>query len=818
MANKKEHAIQSVSKKEFLLPPGHSRLNCCIHISFLITNIVSKSQIEIPPAGFKGKHFRRLNSNSEMAENQKPEKNIPANQELAEAVIELNITRKNALIYPDGHAQVEQSLERSIHALNLIFNSRDKFTITIAEDALLIGKEYLDKKNKIFKEFSIPLKQHDIVSVTFLKGLEKEELLRFLRLIANRPDTVRGKGGIKAFAAEYSLSTIRIQTVDFSKLHLTEEKEIIIDRTGDERKKASTIWHDFVTSLTAGTISDSEESLPFLDASQVSPVELARFLNEQDFDETQASSIFEQFITNQIRDISDGEFADQQDLLHMDNLSQLLQNLNPEIKNQFLRAVFDHCNPKMETPKGKKILEGLGENLVLEMLNQANEEGKEISPALMSFVQKMAGLKIKEDKNFEELKTSFEGSPPEIQSDNARKLFKREDYEHFVEKEYRDMLKGLSDRTNIEKTDDDTFNLEEHNKTLEDNHLDFQIARVLTAFMDEDIEPKEYLDYSKRILSISQKINLEGPEYFSFLKEVFLTFQMHAIHKSHPELQAIAREYLKEFQKPLFIAMTVAAFEKLEDQKSSDASDFLVMLGPKIVPEVVNLYAKKENPEDAAPIIEILSNFSEMASLEAQKRINDPRPAFVRNLVILIRKLGNKEIASSLAGLLNHHDENVKLEALSALLRFKIPEAGDFLRQLLRSNQPKVVSNAIRLAGHYRVQETANDLNKMIRRLMLFRSAIQHNEELIKALGSIGNPDTIPFLQKILKTSFTFYPKTLSKMKQTLFETLEGYSRKDIFPLLQTGMQLKNEKIREHCQKLIKNRVESNPKNLKEET
>jgi len=753
-----------------------------------------------------------------MAENQKPEKNIPVKQELAEAVIELNITRKNVLIYPDGHLQVEQSIKRSMDALNLIFSSREKFTITVAEDALLIGKEYLDPKNKIFKEFSIPLKQHEIVSVTFLKGVEKEELLRFLRLIANRPDIVREKGGIKAFAGEYSLANIRIQTVDFSKLHLTEEKEIIIDRTGDEREKTSAIWHDFVTGLTAGTISDSEESLPFLDAGQVNPVELARFLNKQDFNEEKAGLVFEQFITNQLSDISDGEFADQQDLLQMDNLNQLLQNLNPEIRNQFLRAVFDQCNPETETPKGKKILEGLAENLVVEMLNQANEEGKEISPALMGFVQKMAGLNIKDDKNFEELETSFEGSPPDIQPDDAKELFKREDYEHFVEKEYRDMLKGLGDKTNIQKTDDEAFNLEDHIKTLEDNHLDFQIARVLTAFMDENIEPITYLEYSKRILSISQKINLEGLDYFSFLKEIFLTFQMHAIHKTHPELQAIAREYLKEFQKPLFIAMTVSAFDKLEDQENSDASEFLVMLGPKIVPEAVNLYAKKENPKDTAPIIEVMSNFSEMASLEAQKRINDPRPTFVRNLVVLIRKLGNKKIAASLAGLLNHHDENVKLEALSALLKFKISEAGDLLRQLLRSNQPEVVSNAIRLAGHYRVQETANDLNKMIRRVMLFRSAIEQNEELINALGSIGNPDTITFLQKILKTSFTFYPKALSKMKQTLFETLGEYPQKDIFPLLQIGMQLKNDKIRERCQNLMQNRMESNPKSLKEGT
>jgi len=787
--------------------------NACIHMSFLILSSYRIVGSDISPLLILGtKHFNRLYSNSEMVEHQEPESSISVKQKLAEAITELNITRKNVLIYPDGHILVEQSIERSVHTMNSIFNLCSKFTITIAEDSLLIGKEYLDPKNKIFKEFSISLKQHDIVSVTFLKGLEKEELLRFLRLIVNRPDVVREKGGIQSVAADYSLSNIRVQAIDFSKLHLTEEKEIIIDRTPDEKKQPSTIWNDFVASLTAGTISDTEESILFQKLHQADPVELARFLNENNLHETQVGMIIEHFISTQISDLPDGETDGRQDLPYMENLNQLLQNLKPEIRSQFLRAIFDHCNPRAGTPKGQDILEGLEKSLVLEMLNQANAEGKEISPALMSFVQKMAVLKIKEDP------TSFKQSPsPKIQTEDVKELFKREDYDHYVEKEYRDMLRHLTDKTDVEETEDDAFNLEEHIKTLGDNHLDIQIARVLTAFTDEEIEPEEYSDYAKRILSISQKTGLEGPEYFSFLKEIFLTFKMHAIHKSHPKLQAIAREYLKEFQKPLFIAMTIAAFDKLKDQKSVDASEFLVMLGPKIVPEAVNSYGKKENPEDAASLIEILSNFSEAASLEALKRINDPRPAFVKNLIVLIQKLGNRDIASKLAGLLNHHDETVKLEALSALLKFNIPEAGDFLRRLLRSNQPEVVSNAIRLAGHHRVQETANDLIKMMRRMMLFQSAIQRNEELIKALGSIGNPETIPVLHKILTASFTFYPKSLSRMKQTIFETLEGYPKQNIFPLLKIGMQLKDDNIKERCRNLMKKHMESNPKDLKEE-
>jgi hypothetical protein len=204
-------------------------------------------------------------------------------------------------------------------------------------------------------------------------------------------------------------------------------------------------------------------------------------------------------------------------------------------------------------------------------------------------------------------------------------------------------------------------------------------------------------------------------------------------------------------------------------------------------------------------LINLLSNFSEATCNEIKKRIHDPRTSYVKNLVILTREIGNKEIASYLDHLLDHKDQTIQLETLSALLKFHHPKAGNLLCRLLNASQPEIVSRAIQLSGKYKVRETAEHLVNMLKSPAITRTTIQKNEKLILALGNIGNPDAIPFLEKLAGASFTLFPKTLLKMKQTIFETIDKYPDKEVSSLLKIGIRMENRKIKEICQHYLRN-------------
>ncbi|RPJ77720.1 MAG: hypothetical protein EHJ94_10530, partial [Deltaproteobacteria bacterium] len=288
---------------------------------------------------------------------------------ITDAISELNITRKNVLIYPDEHAQIQSSINRSFNALSSVFASTSKLLITITDKALIIGNEILDSRNKRFSEFADVLRQHEIVSIAFLKGLEKTELLRFFHMIAAKPEIIKKQGGIEKAARENALFHMEIKSIDFSKLHLTEETKIVIDPVDSKKETDSnSTWHNLVMSLVSGTITDSSLGANFFDLSQVAPIELAKFLNDQKLDSIHSVRVFERLFQISLDKIEQEEEDGQQASEHFDNVNLLLQELNPKLRNQFLSMTFQHCNIDPNQQKSQKIVNGLQEQFVIEMM------------------------------------------------------------------------------------------------------------------------------------------------------------------------------------------------------------------------------------------------------------------------------------------------------------------------------------------------------------------------------------------------------------------------------------------------------------------
>src|SRR3990172_9519278 len=180
----------------------------------------------------------------------------PAEQEipldtrlLSEAVIELNISRKNVSIYPPGHIQITKSIDRAYQMLQRMFEIRQEMTLGVAKDTLLVGQDYLDQKNPVYRDFALSLNQQEIAAVTFVQGLGKDELVRFHRILTTKPEEIRAAGGIGKVMADADIPHIKIHAIDYGSFHVTEEREIMKSQAagGTGEKPAVGLWQDFVT-------------------------------------------------------------------------------------------------------------------------------------------------------------------------------------------------------------------------------------------------------------------------------------------------------------------------------------------------------------------------------------------------------------------------------------------------------------------------------------------------------------------------------------------------------------------------------------------
>ncbi|MCX5720293.1 MAG: hypothetical protein NT055_10155, partial [Nitrospirae bacterium] len=104
--------------------------------------------------------------------------NIPINvQLLSDAIIELNILRRNIVLYPHEHPILKDSVKRTIDLLKKLFELRSNITLGIAKDVLVFDKYTLDKKNPVFREFALIFYSKGVAAISFYSGLDARELI-----------------------------------------------------------------------------------------------------------------------------------------------------------------------------------------------------------------------------------------------------------------------------------------------------------------------------------------------------------------------------------------------------------------------------------------------------------------------------------------------------------------------------------------------------------------------------------------------------------------------------------------------------------------
>jgi len=166
---------------------------------------------------------------------------------LSEAIIELNISRRNVAIYPKGHPSVEKALNKAFDHLGKLFELRSDITVAVAKDTLIIDDYFLDKKNPVYREFALNLNAINIAYVTFINGLTKDELYKLHSLLSeNIKNTPLNE--IQEKVNESGLIHIKVGFVDFGAFKFNEgetKKEDALDEP---------LWERYIYGLLEGTL------------------------------------------------------------------------------------------------------------------------------------------------------------------------------------------------------------------------------------------------------------------------------------------------------------------------------------------------------------------------------------------------------------------------------------------------------------------------------------------------------------------------------------------------------------------------------------
>ncbi len=173
-------------------------------------------------------------------------------------------------------------------------------------------------------------------------------------------------------------------------------------------------------------------------------------------------------------------------------------------------------------------------------------------------------------------------------------------------------------------------------------------------------------------------------------------------------------------------------------------------------------------------------------------------------MLILIRETGGKIYLKKIKPFARHENIKVALEAIRTLLHFNSVDAISHLKILFKNDNPDIRTEAIRLAGIYKVKEVLPVLHELLEKKDILGTESYYKIPIVKALSEIGDPSSIKHLINVYNSKSLLYRSSLEELKLEIFRTLHRYKKEVIKPLIEMGMKSKNKEIVSICENLLR--------------
>ena len=104
-------------------------------------------------------------------------------QGLKEVITSFLVSMKNYALYPENHTICVKSLQSSADKLNTFLESHDEIKLKVEKTGLFFEDQIVHESSAETENMAQVLFRDGIIRIAFLKGMEKDELGSFFRLI-----------------------------------------------------------------------------------------------------------------------------------------------------------------------------------------------------------------------------------------------------------------------------------------------------------------------------------------------------------------------------------------------------------------------------------------------------------------------------------------------------------------------------------------------------------------------------------------------------------------------------------------------------------
>jgi HEAT repeat protein len=696
---------------------------------------------------------------------------------LSDAIIELNISRRNVAIYPKDHPSADRSLSRAFDFMQRLFELRPEITLAVAKDTLIIDDYYLDKRNPVYREFALHLSKLNIVYVTFITGLTKDELYEFHRLVSEKindtsPEAVQG------LFRELNLIHIRAEFIDYGAFLFEEgktQKEIPNDQ----------LWERYVYGLLEGTLNTDDIS----DTMKEIPPEILAHLLNRTADPNMKEETYDKVITTYIRRSAETVFSGND----LKRLLDFINGLKPEIKKQFLSSTARTLSTDIDSTY--RALKEVSVDEVIELLGVMNEQTVAIPDSLKNLLDKLSGLS---QNGIDNLTVDGNILMDDIfLSPDIVNLFGESNSKTFISAKYQKDIQKLLDFNASTVT---AFPVRDVEKQYSDAIIEKNFNQIILELMVSEIISEE--EYTTFVAIVKEQLEqfLWTGQYKQILKTLKV-FELLTEKGSFPDITSEAIQYYHSSE---FISKLIESLRVLGRQTREESWLLCEHYSDVIISLLMDALVQEDSQTVRKFLLGLLKQFGDRVIPEAAKRLGDSRWFVKRNMLYILGELNREEVIPHIRSYCRHNNQKVSIEAIKCLLSFGDRYGVEVVKEFLRSESEELVMQAVALSGAFRIKEVVADLIQLLKKKGMSGADLYEKIPVVKALGDIGDASAINTLRDLLSCKSIFFKGMAERLKEEIYRSLKNYPYEAVQDLVHEGLKSKNECIREESLRLSK--------------
>jgi len=693
---------------------------------------------------------------------------------LGDAIIELNISRRNVSIYPRDHPSVDKSLGRAFAFMEKLFELRPEITLAVAKDTLIIDDYYLDKKNPVYREFALHLSDMSISHVTFVTGLGKEELYAFHRFISEKRDSASVADLENSFR-ELNLLHIRAGFIDYGAFRF-------VEGASETAAKDPSLWERYVYGLLEGTLQTNDIADGIV---EIPPDMLARFVNRMVVAEHKEET-YDSVITSYVRRSTESAFTSRD----LRRLLDFINGLRPELKKQFLTSTVRVVSKDLDA--AYKSLRGVSVDEIIELLGVINEQKVVIPDALKNLLDKFSLLP------WEGVATPLFGGGLLVDdiflSPDIVNLLREDQFGAFIDSTYhKEIQKVMAFKAPRVGSDTAAWEQEFSEEAIE---RDFNRA-VLEVLRSDVISSEEYQEFVDLMREQTEQFVWTG-QYGRLIDIVRLLSE----HEKDERFSEKASEALAEYYSDAFVGGLIESFRVVGRQVREEAWKLCDFYGERIIPKLIDALIDDSSQVNRRFFIGILKEFGDRIIPEVLRKLGDSRWYVKRNMLYILGDCQTPDIVPHIRPYCRHENRKVSIEAIKCLLNVGDRYGIDALKDYIRSESGEAAREWIALAGAYRVRELVPDLLAVLRKRALTGSDLYEKIPVVKALGEIGDPRALDALRDLVLGKSILFRNVAERVREEFYRTLKQYPLPSVKDFIEAGLKSKNKLIREESERL----------------